>query len=1213
MMSFNRKKTTPRVAISMLLLAVAAFILMPQKGWAQTGLGSVSGVVRDSQQAVVPGAAITVINEQTNIQRTTTTNEVGVYKIAVLPLGQYRLSVEMTGFKKWVGTFAVLAGQDVAVNPVLELGELAATIEVTGAAPVINTVGTEIANVKDFERIRDLPLNGRSISNLFNLTPGVEGGGNARVNGLKVGSLEITLDGISLVDRFGGGIARIQPGLDTVQEFRIETTGSDARYSRPATVTLATRSGTNQFHGSAFETHRNNTAGLVARRRDTPVAADGTVTWPKLIRNEFGASAGGPVWLGKLYDGHDKTFWFFAYEGARQRESYYPYFTYTPTADMWNGNLSNIIDSAGNKTIIYDPLTTDAQGNRQPFPGNIIPSSRISSFAKMLQAMTDLPTDSSNPYVTWTNYQKYQPRTTDADNYTAKVDHALSSRDNLSARYTLSKRKATVSGGYFGNPKTPEDGYGTSRNDATVTNVSTSWSRSFTSQLLNQVNVGVHRSYKDSGTLADFTDWPKKLGLPNPFGVTGWPTMYAGNFAFDGDNIKTEALTGIVFEDNVSWTKGKHEIQFGAKLREEYNNVRELQQAAGSHNWGGAWTSLWSEPDGWSLPFTGDGFADLLLGLPDYLSIQYNRGFFYFLQDEIGAYVTDKWRVTPKLTLNLGLRWDKWTPYSEKHNRITTIDLGTIATKFEVVTPGNNRIQDIPGIPKSVIDSWSARGLTYTTASAIGYPETLFRADNNNFGPRIGLAYQLNEKTVIRGGYGEYFWTMPLSQILQSTRTNPPLNLRYENDVYAKNDDFTYPLVSRPTADDYIGKIGVDTQGIVELPSSARGIYFWDGRTWGDGRAQSWHATVERELMRNTVLRLSYLGDHGSNLEQRFTVNARESEYNYVARTKQAPPSNRDLMRVNKDWSPVGINRTGFSNANSAQVEIERRFSDGIAFQWFYTYTRALTTTDSEGFTSGNSSINSAGGGGQVPEKIQLIGAPDLSYDQLLRLVYFNSTTVPPHRIRYNANVVMPFGRGKKYGSGWNPLVNGILGGWQIALNGDWRSGYWMSPSTSLYSFGDPRLSADERVTLTWQGKRNRLWFKGYFDSTQAKDVQGGDIFALVPADRSQRVLRPVGSAFDNRIAQTLATGAIRQTSITEMYNFSPRANIMGPGFWNVDLGVYKNFQITEAAAIRFKADFFNAFNHPNDVNPNMTTGLQDLSRSNNDGRIIQFSIRIDW
>jgi len=1195
------------------LLAGSAIFLASQSGWAQTGVGSVAGTVRDAKQAVIPGAEVTVTNEATNVSQKSVTNEVGIYKIGALPIGPYRVTVELAGFKKWVGTFSLMAGQEAAINPVMEVGDISTTVEVTGAAPVITTASIEIANVKDFARIRDLPLNGRSISNLFDLTPGVEGGGNARVNGMKVGSLEITLDGISLVDRFGGGIARIQPGLDVIQEFRIETVGSDARYSRPATVTLVTRSGTNRFHGSAFETHRNNTAGLVARRRDTPVRADGTVVWPKLIRNEFGASAGGPVWLGKLYDGHDKTFWFFAYEGARQRESYFPYFPYTPTADMWNGDLSNIIDADGKKTTIYDPLTTDANGVRQPFAGNKIPASRISAFAKQLQKMTDLPTNSNNPFVTWRNYEKYQPRITNADNYTTKIDHTLSSKDNLSARWTQSRRHSTVNGGYFANPAAPEYGYGTSRNDAIVNNVSTTWTRTLSQRILNQLIVGAHRSNKDSGTLADFENWATKLGLPNPFGVKGWPTMYAGNFSFDGDNIKTEALTGIVLEDNLSWNKGKHEIQFGGKFRKEYNNIRELQQAAGSHNWGGGWTALYSPVDDAPYPYTGEGFADLLLGLPDYLSIQYNRGFFYFRQSETGLYFNDKWRVTPRLTLNLGVRWDKWTPYHEKLNRLDTVDINTIASKFEVVTPGDHRMQDLPGIPASVIGSWAKRGLTFATADAIGYPANLFRADNNNFGPRLGVAFQLNSKTVIRGGYGEYFWTMPLSQILQASRTNPPLNLRYQNIPDEKNATYNYTLVARPVDNDYIGKIGVDTEGIVTLSSGAQGAMIWDGRNWRDGRAQSWNVTVEREIMRNTSLRLSYLGQHGSGLEQRFSLNTQESEYNYVARTKLAPPSNRALLRVNKDWSPMGLNRTGYSNANGAQVEIERRFSDGIAFQWFYTYNRALTTTDSDGFTAGGTSINSAGGGGQVPEIGQIIGAPNLSYDQRLAMVYFNTTTIPPHHIRYNGNVELPFGKGKRFMSDLHPVLNGILGGWQVAFNGDWRSGYWLSPSTSLYAFGDPRIPEDQRPEFTWSGRRMRLWFKGYFDPTAATNVTGGNLTALVPVDRSQRVLRQVGSNFDNRIAQTLATGAIRQTSIGEMYNWSPRACIMGPGSWNTDIGIYKNFRIRERGVVRFKADLFNAFNHPNNVNPSTTTGMQDLSRQTNDGRIIQFSIRIDW
>src|SRR5499426_791639 len=284
----------------------AALLLLAPSAIAQTGLGTVTGSVRDPQKAVIHNANVTLTNTSTNITRKSVTNDEGIYIFGSVPLGPYTLVIEASGFKKWEGRLELQVGQYAVVDPVMQVGGAQETVNVTGAAPLLQIETADIADVKDYQRIRQLPLNGRNISVLFDLTPGIEGGGNARVNGLKVGSLEITLDGVSLVDRFGGGIARVQPGLDTIQEFRIETVGSDAQYSRPASVTLVTKSGTNAFHGSLFETHRNNAAGLRARRRQ-----DGD-TASKLIRNEFGASAGGPVYLGSLYNGHDRTFWFFA-------------------------------------------------------------------------------------------------------------------------------------------------------------------------------------------------------------------------------------------------------------------------------------------------------------------------------------------------------------------------------------------------------------------------------------------------------------------------------------------------------------------------------------------------------------------------------------------------------------------------------------------------------------------------------------------------------------------------------------------------------------------------------------------------------------------------------------------------------------------------------------------------------------------------------------
>jgi len=227
-------------------------------GFEQPGAGAVTGTVRDTDRAVTARADVTITNLDTNVSRKGATSEEGVFYLGALPPGRYTLVVEAPGFKKWSEGIVLQVGETVAVNPVLEIGQLVITVDVSAVASPISTEGIDIADVKDYQRIRQLPLNGRATSSLFDLTPGVEGGANARVDGLKVGSLAVTIDGVSMVDRFGGGVNRVEPGLDTVQEFRIESVGSDARFSRPATVTLATRSGTNDFHGAIFETHRNN-------------------------------------------------------------------------------------------------------------------------------------------------------------------------------------------------------------------------------------------------------------------------------------------------------------------------------------------------------------------------------------------------------------------------------------------------------------------------------------------------------------------------------------------------------------------------------------------------------------------------------------------------------------------------------------------------------------------------------------------------------------------------------------------------------------------------------------------------------------------------------------------------------------------------------------------------------------------------------------------
>jgi outer membrane receptor protein involved in Fe transport len=774
--------------------------------------------------------------------------------------------------------------------------------------------------VKDSLRIHQLPLNQRDVTALFNLTPGVEGGGAPRVNGAKVGATEMLQDGVTMVDRFGGGVQRIRPGLDTVQEFRIETAGSNARYSHPATVQLFTKSGTNELHGSAFDTFRNNGAGLRARQRQ-----DGNSP-AFLNRNEFGASVGGPVYIPKVYNGKNRSFFFFAYEGLRQRTKVFQQ-DYVPTAQMWSGDFSQVIDNNNVRTHIYDPLTTNAQGIRTMFPGDIVPQARLSKIFGIFKSVTHAPTNGTNPFQD-INMSTFYPRAENNDSYTVKGDQRFSEKDILWGRFTRGRNHVVQTGGRFGSPQeTLTNGYGTLRGDNRVYSWALSETHTFSPVLMNEFLAVVNRSPNGQGTLADFTPWAEQLALPNPFGVTGWPSVYTGNdpWGWDSDNRKDQNMTAYQIEDNATWIKGRHTIQFGGMLRREQNNFRELQQAQGSHDFGGDWTALYDPKSNDVVSYTGVGLASMAVGVPTYLSNQYNRGFFYFQQWNAGLYVQDSWRVSNRLTLDLGVRWEKWSAYREKQNRLVNVDLNTFANKFEVITPAGNTMESLPGIPPSVLTSWKNRGMTWTTANAANFPANLVPAVNRDFGPRLGIAYRITDKTVLRGGYGRYFWTMPLSQILQTSRSNPPLNLRYENNVSQTPDgDGTLGLRTVPVPDMFVGKVTVNTQGVVTLPSSARAIMPWDVRDWKDDTLQSWQVVIEREVMKDTAVKLHYIGNHGSNLEQRFAVNSLESQYNYVARTGLQVPGRADLRRVNPNWSFDAANHTGYSNTHSAQAEIER-------------------------------------------------------------------------------------------------------------------------------------------------------------------------------------------------------------------------------------------------------------------------------------------------
>ncbi len=1212
-----------------------ALLILSTPLLAQSGRGVVTGTVTDPLKSVVPNASLTLTETATGAIRTSTANQAGIYYFGSMPVGPYHLTVEATGFSTWETDFIIEAGQTVTVDPSIVVGSVQSKVDVVDAASQVATQGAQLSDVRTAKEIHDLPLNGRQISNLFSLTPGVEGGQNTqgapspRTNGMMVGSTEMLLDGMSYVDRFGGGISRVQPGLDTVQEYRVETAGSGAAFDRPATIELVTRSGTNQFHGGAFETLRDNYGGLVAR-----AVQDGN-TPAKLIRNEFGGFVGGPIIK-------NKTFFFYDQELLKQRSDVFAQ-TAVPTAAMWGGDFSNITDTSGDKFTIYNPYSTTATGSRAPFPNNVIPTNLLNQqVLNGFRSVTPLPSGpnaSANPWIAY-NYQTYYPQNTNTDSITGRFDQVFSQKDNLSVRFTRSAFDYIQTGGQYGFPPPGQsNSTGSASKKSTVYNITAHYTHVFTPSLLNDLQLGGVRSENGQGTGADSVNWDAKLGLPNPFGATGWPTVYTDAYnmfyggGWDSDNHKAQNMTQYEIDDNVTWVKGKHSMRFGFKGRQEYNNVEELQQAQGSDFFGSNWTGLYDSSAQSITPFTGSGLATLELGIPSYLSNQYNRGFFYFRQKEIGLFAEDTWKLTPKLTLSLGLRWQDWTPYKEKYNRMDTIDLNSLSpTSMQVILPDSTTLNTIPGLPPAVISAWAARGLTGVSANSVHFPSALTPNVLTDFAPHLAAAYRLSEKWVIRGGYGTYYWPLPLSQILQSMRVNPPLNLRYQNNLdTAQGSNGVYSLTATPTSSDMLGAGGTAQVPPGAVDTSAQGFLALDAHHWNDNRMQEWTFTIERELASNLILKFSYTGNHGSNLQQNWDVNAPLSRYNYQLQTGQVAPSLSYQRQLDPNWNLNSINggafgavrHDGYSNSNGFQAVLDKRFSNGLSFQFFYAYTHTLTTNDAGGFTfGGNGGINatSSGGGnqgggtsGSVPAVQELLGAPNLSDSRRLRLLYTNSSQVPPQRITWNGVYQLPVGKGKKFLGNANRGLDAAVGGWQLAFIGTWDNGFWMGNTSSEYQFHNPALSSGKRLNLNIFGQNQKLWFAGDFDPTQATGGNLTALEALVPVDRGSRNIHPLGSNYDNFLTQTLANGTVVQTPITDNLSWNTRNFMLGPSSFSQDLSAFKYFTITERIKVRMSGDFFNVFNHPTLNNPNPTTGLINLSSQANSPRIIQVGARVEF
>lgn len=1118
--------------------------------YAQLSNATIKGTVTDPSGAAIPQASLELVNTGTNEHRTGKTNEQGSYDFTALPPGDYKLSATHPGFSAWSGALTLRVSQEAVVNPSLSTAALATSVTVQDVTPVIVTESSELSDVKEAARINALPIQNKNFLNLLNYTPGVvansfagQGGGYTRVNGIPGGSMDYLVDGQTAAEKYTNELQRLAQPSPTIQELKVDTSNANAEYSRPGMVEIVTKSGTNAFHGQLYEL--NQTSNFTAKSFHQQ-----SVNF--VVHNEFGGNLGGPVWIPKIYNGKNKTFFFVDAEGIRQSSAASDRYT-VPLASWKKGNFSDYVDSSGSPVTIYDPATTrydPTTGSyvRSAFPGNIIPASRFNPAA--VKVLSYIPDPNVNiPFYLGQNYQN--PNASAVDNntlVTVKGDQVLGS-NRLSARYTYVD-KFNYGPKYFlnGNDRL----YGGN-------NGAISFTQLVSPSMVNEVRAGVQQFHAFRGPVPITPPITGQLGLPTYPGTVAWPGIYFDdnwNYSFDGidrDNPQDAPGVSINFGDNFSWTHGKHEFKFGFFFQHSAVNTYETGQPGGDYNFSGNYTALMDPAAAKMGTFdqpatdTGAGLADMLLGLTDYSALnQYPH--FYTRQDDYAFFAQDNWRVTRRLTLNLGLRYEYWTPFKDLRNQASNLLLNT-AGGPTVVYAGSGTLAS-HGFPQAVVDAYTAAGMKFESASQAGLPSSLWNMQKNNWSPRLGVAYQIADKTVLRGGYGIYYWVMPLVQYHQNTRHNPPFSYSLQSIPDVNNptaSELEYPaggnnFGSQTVGSRNFGNTFINPSGLtVTLPFN---ILPWQ-TDYKTQTAQEWNVTLERQLPWRFGARMSYVGTHSSNLPNYDPINAPIPR---ALAPAGASPAQRRLY-PNFASSGTGsmdlLSWIGYANSNQIQAELKKTYTSGFVFQAFYTYQKTLTT--SEG------SNNSFGGLELVPAAL----TNNASVSQRLRMIYARDGELPAQNFSVNTTYELPFGRGKQFLSGANGFVNRIVSGWNATGFFYYRSGLPFAPYYSTR--GSQIVLAPGKTGILPSGQQQAAqWFDPSIDRADLGKPYNGQTFIMRA--------NPLDGDFLNNI---------------------PRNYMTGPGFYNIDSSFYKVTPITERVKLRIEAQIFNLLNHKNFGLPN--------------------------
>jgi len=916
-------------------------LLVASLASAQTTTGYIVGIVKDATGSVIPGVNLTLTELGTGATRSAVSDADGSYSFRQLNPGEYRLTAEQPSFKRFIQEpISVRVNEATRVDAMLQLGDISEQVLVQGTGIQVQTTNSTLGAVVEEKKVVDLPLNGRNFVQLGLLQAGVSEGGPSQtavgstastfaVNGVRTQNNNFMIDGV-MAGSVENNSLDYRPNPDTIKEFKIQTNTYSAEFGRTpgGVINIVTKSGTNQFHGTAWEFFRNEV--LDARNffaRSVPVNK----------RNQYGVSFGGPV-------AKDRTFFFAAYEGFKLRRGTARN-TIVPTPAEKAGDFSALTKA------IIDPLT----GSQ--FTGNRIPDNRIDPAAKLLVKLYP-DANIAGAGVRANNFSSAPGVPTDQFNVMGRLDHKLSSKDDFSARYFIDSVNSRTA---FQGPSNLPTFY--QENTGYRQHVVLNYTRVFSPTLVNDFRIGFART---TTTGVYYPIVPAKqygINLDTPDGV-GLPAFEITGMAGLGNVIQGPsafAFNTFQYLDTVSWTKGRHQLSMGGEFRKTQENVTFRFTHNGSYQMTGG--------------ISGDAFADFMLGLPQTFTLGTGRPFLAQRNTSFSVFLQDDWKVTRKLTLNLGVRYDLYTPIHDIRKETSALFIEKMAT---------------PGVPQSgglIIDAPGTQGLS-------GEYDVYF-ADKNDIVPRIGFSYDVfgNGRLAVRGGFGIF-----VSQEIGNLQLQQLISYPYTN----------YIVLNSATTSDPLK--GVDTSVPIKFPY--RGITSQALNTDPYIRHpyyNQYNLNIQFDLGGGWFTEVGYVGSQGKKL-------LHFQEINQPITTPDATRTNKDSRRPYKDFSTVILSTDfGASNYNAFQLSVKRRFSGGFTMDSAYTFSKSLDL---------GSQFHA---GGQ--NRYEGVLTQDDNCRNCDRGVSGFDT---PHRWVTSFLYELPVGRGKRFLASSPGVVDKLLGGWQV-------------------------------------------------------------------------------------------------------------------------------------------------------------------------------------